>query len=75
METRTLTLSIEESGARVDHLVHDSHDDRTHYTTAFSCDCAEFVRRGACLHHVFLLDSLGWLPAMVAVNVEMERPR
>jgi hypothetical protein len=76
MEARTLTLSIERSGVRVDHLIHDSRDRKTHYTTAYSCDCSRFAQRGACLHHAMLLDSRGWNAApasAAAIGMEISR--
>ena len=59
-ERRMLTLLIAERGGRGDHLVKDSLDNQTRYVTGWSCTCPDFVQHGACVHHSFLLNSLGW---------------
>lgn len=75
MERRTLRLVIEERLGRVDHVVYDTFDNQSRYVTGFSCDCGDFLRRGSCLHHTFLIDSLGWNAAPVSATVGMEIAR
>lgn len=67
---RGVTVTIADSGAAVT----DPRDSAPHAVTGFSCDCRLFAQAGGCQHFSLLVDTLGWIPAAVAVE-EMEMAR